>query len=103
MSEPDFSDITGEDVESGSTDTDGHTPTGFKQMHIKGRYGTKTVKNTEGCRVCDRNGDAVLITNMVEGEVEPEYDSVIVICDDHEGDVRGDLEYKPELVQRREF
>lgn len=103
MTGPDFSEIQGDETESSDSDSDGRGRTEFKQMHIKGRFGTRTVKNTEGCQVCGRNGNAVLLTNVVEGEVKPDYDRVIVICDDHEGDVRGDLEYKPELVQRREF
>lgn len=103
MTGPDFSELDGGEVESEDSDSDSHSRTEFKQMHIKGRYGTKTIKNTEGCQVCGRNGDAVLLTDVVEGEVEPEYDRVIVICDHHEGDVRGDLEYPPEKVQRRDF
>lgn len=103
MTEPDFSEMTGEEKESDESDSGGRSRTEFKQLHIKGRFGTKTVKNTEGCQVCGRNGNAVLMTNVVEGEVQPDYDRVIVICDHHEGDVRGDLEYEPELVQRREF
>lgn len=101
---PDFEDIMGEETES-STTSESTTTTDEKsdQMHIKGRFGTKTVRRDDGCQVCRGKADAVLLTDVVEGEVNPDYDRVIPVCDSHEADVRGDLMYGPNLVQRRDF
>lgn len=101
--EPDFTDLEVEGDAPSSNDSGSRSRTEFKQMHIQGRFGTETVKNTEGCQVCGKNSDLVLMTDVVEGEVEPDWDRLIQTCESHEGDVLGDLEYPSEKVQKREF
>jgi hypothetical protein len=100
---PDFEDIMGEETESSSTSESTTTSSRDEQIHIKGRFGTTLFRRDEGCQVCGRKADLVLLTDVIEGEVEPDWDRAIPVCESHEGDIRGDVKYGPNLVQRREF
>lgn len=103
MTEPDFSDITGgEAPESKSTDRK-QSNRGHHQVHIKGRWGTSTYDDTEDCVVCGRKPDAILLVGVDPAADHDNHDSVRHVCDHHEGDVRGDLEYHHEQVKRVDF
>lgn len=103
MTEPDFSEITGDaDNEQGSSTTSSKR-TSAKTTYVKGQYGTTQFDNTDGCRVCDRNADAVLLVGVGEDGDKGMRDGDVLVCDSHEGDVRGDLEYDHTRVQRVDF
>lgn len=103
---PDFDDIVGEETESYSRDDDDEESEDKDrddQMFIKGQWGTKVVRRDDYCYICNRLADLVLIVGAVPDADKPEYDRLILTCEAHEGDIRGDLKYGPNLVQRREF
>jgi len=101
--EPDFSDITEEHGGGSSSGSSSSNRTEFKQMHVKGRYGTTTFRNDDGCQVCGKNSDILLLTNYIEGEGGDQWTREIQVCEAHEGDVLGDLHPDTEPVERREF
>lgn len=103
MSGPEFDDITGEETSSNDSKDSSPDKRGFKQVHIKGRFGTHTYDNTTDCVVCRRKPAAVLLVGVDPVSDYDDHDSVRHVCEDHEGDVRGDLEYHPEQVKRVDF
>lgn len=103
MTAPDFSEITGGEVESGSSDSDSRSRTEQKQIHIKGRYGTTTLRNDEGCHVCMKNSDKVILVGYVETGYGAEWDEEIQVCEHHVGDVLGDLEVDSDKIEIKEF
>lgn len=100
---PDFSDMTGEESSTSDSDSGSQSRTEFKQLHIEGLYGTKTIKNTDGCRVCGRNSNVLLLTNYIGDAADAQWTREIQVCEAHEGDVRGDLDEDQFPVERREF
>lgn len=100
---PDFSDFGADDEDDSNVDRATHEKTGQKQMHIKGEYGTDTVVNTDGCRVCGRNADRALLVGVSKYGTGMLWDEIILSCKHHEGDIRGDLEYPREEVTVKKF
>lgn len=103
MTEFDFSEITGEEQDDSNKNERKQSNRGHHQVHIKGRWGTTTYTDEEPCCLCGRKPDAVLLIGVKPSGKPETPDDVKHVCDDHEGDIRGDLEYPPELVERHEF
>lgn len=103
MTDFEFDELDGGDEPSSSETGSSTERTSTKQLHVKGRYGTKTYTNDEGCYVCGRNADALLLVGVASENPERIPKRVIQICDNHEGDVMGDLKYPPEVVKRLDY
>ena len=103
MTELDFSDITGGESSGSSSGGSSSNRTQAEQLHVKGRYGTTTFHNTDGCIVCGKNADAVLLIGVSADGDKGMRDGERLICDEHEGDVRGDLEYDQDRIVRKDF
>jgi len=103
MTGPDFSELGGGESESNSSSSSSSSRTQFKQIHVSGRYGTKTIKNTEGCHVCGRNSEMLMLVGFNKMLQSQAWDREIQVCDNHVGDVMGDLEYDRDEVEVKEF
>lgn len=103
MTEPDFSDITGEETSSNEGGNSSPDKRGHKKVHVKCRYGTHTYNNTNKCEVCRRKPVGILLVGVNPRTGTNDHDFVKYTCENHEGDIRGDLEYPPEQVVRVDF
>jgi len=101
--EPDFSELGGEETQSSSSSSSSSSRTQFKQVHISGRYGTKTIKNTEGCHVCGRKSEVVLLLGFSKMLQSQAWDRGVQVCENHVGDVRGDVEYQRDEIKEVRF
>lgn len=103
MTGPDFSELGGEETNSSSSNSGSSSRTSFKQIHVQGRYGTTTIKNTEGCQVCGRNSEKLLLVGYSKMLNKGTWDREIQTCESHVGDVLGDLEVPREEIEIKEF
>lgn len=99
----DFSEIAGEEQSDEDNTERKQSNRGHHQIHIKGRWGTTTYTDDKPCKVCGRKPDAILLVGVKPSGKPETPDDVVHVCDDHEGDIRGDLEYHPDEVIRRDF
>ena len=88
---PDFSEVTSDEQDMEDRSSSSSSRTEAAQVHIKGQYGTTTIRNTDGCHVCGRNADVVVLTSCREYGRGYMWMDEIHACDDHVSDVLGDL------------